>query len=116
MLKQIHLLARGALALVVLLTSVHMAVARGAPMPAGTMVICAGQGVITVFVDDEGNPVGAPHICPDCALSLFSVPVAEGLGLRREEVWTRIAPVGYEVRSVECLRAMPRARGPPGLV
>jgi hypothetical protein len=53
------------------LTSQTMAVARGAPAPAGTMVLCTGTGPVTVLIDADGEPTGAVHICPDCALGLF---------------------------------------------
>lgn len=60
------------LALVLVLTGQSMAMARGAPGPAGEMVICTGQGIVSITVDENGDPVGPPHICPDCALSLFA--------------------------------------------
>lgn len=65
------------LAVIVAFSSVQMAVARGQAAPAGSMVICAGQGFVTVLVDAEGQPTGAVHLCPDCALSLFSAPLPE---------------------------------------
>lgn len=62
-----------ALALVLLLTAQSMAVARGAPEVAGQMVLCSGSGPVTVYMDTEGQPTAAPHICPECALSFFGI-------------------------------------------
>ena len=61
----------GALALILVLTSGAMAVARGQTMAAGSIVICAGAGPVSIPVDAEGNPTGPAHICPDCALGLL---------------------------------------------
>ena len=56
-------------------TSQSMAVARGAAAATGQMVICTGSGTTTVYTDAEGVPTTAPHICPDCIVSLaFSAP------------------------------------------
>ncbi|NNE50983.1 MAG: hypothetical protein HKN30_01095 [Sulfitobacter sp.] len=58
------------IALTLALTSQSMAVARGASAAAGQMVICTGTGPQAVYVDAEGQPTSAPHICPDAALEL----------------------------------------------
>ncbi|SLN59071.1 hypothetical protein PEL8287_03184 [Roseovarius litorisediminis] len=61
-----------ALCLMLAITSHSAAVARGAPGPAGQMVLCTGTGPVTVLVDAQGQPTGAVHICPDYALALFA--------------------------------------------
>lgn len=35
---------------------------------AGRMVICTGDGVISIYVNAEGEPVTPDHICPDCVV------------------------------------------------
>jgi len=66
-----------ALVAVMVLTSQSMAVARGAAMDAkGQIVLCTGTGPLTVYVDEDGQPVGRPHICPDCALHVFAAIAA----------------------------------------
>lgn len=102
------------LALVLALTSLTMAVARGQAMPAGEMVICSGYGVTTVTVDAQGNPVGILHPCPKClsALALWLAPTPPA---------TPSAPLGHSrlAAPVPMLPAEatdpapPRARGPP---
>ncbi|WGW03676.1 hypothetical protein [Tropicibacter oceani] len=103
-----------ALAVLMALTSVQVAVARGASPAVGTMVICLGQTVVTVAVDSDGQPTkGTTHLCPDVALSLF---VAEGGGFVPASPvpsWVRLP------RDIAAFRGVGRdaptalARGPP---
>ncbi|MBR9650977.1 hypothetical protein IT775_07580 [Thalassobius aquimarinus] len=103
------------LALMLTLTGQSMAVARGMPNAAGEIVLCAGSGPISVLVDEDGQPVGRPHICPDCALSIFAFhdqppvhftrPLGQAITLRIDT--GRSMPVGGAVPAI--------ARGPPVL-
>lgn len=63
------------LCLMLVVTGQAMASQRGAAAATGQMVICIGLETVTVYVDDEGNPVSAPHMCPDCILHLISGPL-----------------------------------------
>jgi hypothetical protein len=70
----VRLISSLALALMLALTSQSMAVARGASAATGQMVLCTGAGPVAVYVDAQGQPTSAPHICPDSALNvLFEV-------------------------------------------
>ena len=102
------------LALVMVLTSQTMAVARGMELPSGEMVLCIGDGSVTVYVDADGQPVDAPHYCPDCAaagspavLTPSFVPNLRPLG---RGVAMRIDP-GVVFTTGEAVPAS--ARGPP---
>lgn len=97
--------------------SVSMAVARGqaAALPHGTaVVICTGYGVMTITLDDQGNPIGPVHPCPECLAGLTTYlppgPIAfdraQGLG----EKLSATAPTPPP-RSAA--RLITRARGPP---
>ena len=58
---------------VMLVTAQAMAVARGTTRDAaGAMVLCTGSGPVTVFYDENGEPIGPSHLCPDCALSVVA--------------------------------------------
>ncbi len=58
------------------LTSQSLALARGQTHVAGQMILCIGQDTIVVLIDEQGNPVEHPHICPDCTSSLIAaVPI-----------------------------------------
>lgn len=81
------------LSLVLLVTSHSAAVARGAPHAVDQMVICSGTTVVVVYVDAEGQPITAPHLCPDCALHLLAtvsppgavpIPLYNSMQLRRQ--------------------------------
>lgn len=59
-------------ALALILTGSAAMQMRAAPAPLGQMVICTGQGAITVPMDAEGQPTGARHPCPDCMVHALS--------------------------------------------
>ena len=101
------------LSLTLVLTGNAMAQARTMTSPTGEIVLCTGTGPIVVTVDENGQPTGKPHICPDCALSLlagFTNPLATP-----EHVLTGGERLSYTHVSVpprlRILRAS--ARGPP---
>jgi hypothetical protein len=102
-----------ALAFVLTLTAQNMALARSAPDPAGRMVLCTGMGPVTVLVDAEGQPTGAVHICPDCALSLFQMAAAEAVVLLRPTTWTIAQHIDLQSKKFGLTRLPARARGPP---
>lgn len=101
------------MALVLVLTGQSMAIARGTPGPSGQIELCTGTGPVMVSVDENGQPVGPPHICPDAATALFAAhwdgdtrtarPVARALVLRP----AGLAPV------IAAQSPAPQARGPP---
>lgn len=90
-----------------------MAIARGTPSASGEVILCTGTGPVSVLVDENGQPVGKPHICPDCALSVFAAlgedppqvlrPVG-GVSTLRIEIGTH----GVDGQSIPA-----KARGPP---
>ncbi|HMQ39832.1 MAG TPA: hypothetical protein PKC09_01045 [Paracoccus sp. (in: a-proteobacteria)] len=65
-------LLRAFLIVVLLLTSQGLAAARGQSRVAGEMVFCAGGELVTLLVDDRGEPVEHVMVCPDMALNLMS--------------------------------------------
>jgi hypothetical protein len=65
------------LAFVLVLTGQSMAVARGAAPAVGQMVLCIGNGSVVVYMDESGAPTAAPHVCPDCTLTMVEPRAAE---------------------------------------
>ena len=69
-----RLLSLTTLCLALVAGSLSMAVARGqaVAMTKGgtTLVICMGTGVKTITLDDQGNPIGPSHPCPECLAGL----------------------------------------------
>ena len=105
------------LALVMLLTSGAMAVARGQAYDvAGQIVLCSGHGIVVVLLDAEGDPVARPHLCPDCMLS-SSDP---GAGPLPAAAPIRVEPVAFSALAVPAhgIARLPtaHARAPPASV
>ena len=71
MIVQLRCFLPYALSLLLVLTGQGVAASRGVDRVVGQMVLCTGNGPVVVYVDAEGQPTGAPHYCPDYALSLL---------------------------------------------
>ncbi|MBY6048036.1 hypothetical protein [Vannielia litorea] len=103
----------GLMLAVLLLAGQALAVARGEAPAAMQMVLCTGFGTQVVHVDAEGNPVSAPHLCPDGLTAMVEahvpppavVPVARALG--------PVEPAAAPVAVARLARAVFEARGPP---
>ena len=104
------------LVLMLALTSLHMAVARGQGAAVSEMALCLGGSMVVVPVDAQGNPTGPGHVCPDCALSFIVFdPASADLGPAHIPRLTVVRPVA--ARLVVARRVMrPAARAPPKLL
>lgn len=104
------------LTLVLILTSLSFAAARGTNPDAGTeIVICSGVGMTTITIGPDGQPVEKTHICPDGA-TIFAADFALP-GLERPESLltahlVMAVPLPVAARKV----LSPSARGPPAPV
>lgn len=101
------------LALLLAVTGMTMAVARGQTRIAGEIVICSGYGLTTITVDQNGNPVEEVQICPDMALGLMAAlahaPLVVERPAGRVSDLILVDPRLLHSRSY----AVARARGPP---
>lgn len=101
------------LALLLAVTSMTMAVARGQTRVAGEIVICSGYGLTTISVDEFGNEVTEVQICPDMALGLLAAvahaPLIVERPAGRASDLILVEPRLLQVRSFVTVRA----RGPP---
>ncbi len=104
------------LSLLLAVTSVTMAVARGQTRVAGEIVICSGYGLTTISVDEFGNEVTQVQICPDMALGLLAAVAHTPLIVERPagRVSDLILVEPRLLHSRSFVTA--RARGPPVLV
>lgn len=110
-----HPLTGVLMALMLVLTGQSMAIARGTPGPSGEMVLCTGTGPITVLVDENGQPVGQAHICPDCAFAFFAAHWdAPDLPPRPAARHVPLRP-GTQAVLRAAQAPAPQARGPPVL-
>ncbi len=101
------------LCLFLALTSVTLAVARGAAEPVGQMVLCTGEGTRTVLVDAKGQPATPPHICPDCLLAFYADAPRPPLAPSRDAAATACQPFNGARHGTSLARPTPLARAPP---
>ena len=101
------------LCLFLALTSVTLAVARGAGQPVGTIVICGAEGPRSVPVDAHGTPTDPPHVCPDCLLALFAAEPRDPLPVRRAAYVTARRPFADATHPIPLARPAMLARAPP---
>jgi len=88
------------LAVVLVLTGQSMVVARGAAAATGQVEICIGADIVKVYVDRDGQPTQAPHICPDCVLSFADV-VAPVVVLPPQTVGTALYHLPHSPADIE---------------
>lgn len=94
-------------------TSVTMAAARGMVATGQAVVICSGYGVVTILVDDKGEPVGTVHPCPDCVAQLLvDLPPQAAVVAWPVTPARAVVAEPCEVR-VACAHVRPAARAPP---
>jgi hypothetical protein len=106
------------LCLALVVGSMSMAVARGqaAAMSKGgtTIVFCSGYGVLSITLDDQGNPVGPVHPCPECLAGLAAYLPPDGPAIAAlTSPSERVVIIGPHVRLRLADVPVKRARGPP---
>lgn len=105
-----------ALALLIVVTSQQLAIARGQPHAMGQVEICSGDGIIVMTLDADGNPVGPAHICPDAALNLItgftfeSPEITPVIHMRRAVYLAEFADQNSVIHTISS------ARDPPDLI
>ena len=107
--------ASALLALILMVSSLQMAIARHALMPVDHMVICSGEGAYTIAIDAEGNPTGEVHYCPECiasALTAIETSAPEVAAVNAAKPLTLETPAP-SLPVVQAACAPPQARGPP---
>jgi len=104
------------LALVIGITSVQLAAARGHTPAAGTRVICTGSGPVHVLVDKDGAPTDGLMLCPEKALSFLAHVEMAAPVPARSDAWFALW-LG-QTRRVAQFSIVPdhHARGPPASV
>ncbi|MBC7133408.1 MAG: hypothetical protein H5U16_09925 [Roseovarius sp.] len=101
------------LCVLVALTSVTLAVARGTPQPVGQIVLCTGEGTRSVFIGADGAPVPAPHVCPDCLPAFHATAPQDALPLRHEPLSDALYPLAGASHVTTPPPPPLRARAPP---
>lgn len=102
------------LSLALALSGVTPARAHAAAPGLHEVVICSGDGTVTLTLDAEGNPAGPPLPCPDCiaglAAALPEKPAAPPDRLQPSEQSLLLPPDTSRAATRPYTR---RARGPP---
>lgn len=104
------------LSLVLAVTSVTFAAARVQAAELTQIVICAQGAARLVTLDAAGNPVEAPHHCPDCLAALPPPPSAVVLGLYSPVPRAVVVLPAQGQAAPARAASTPLARGPPRLV
>ncbi|PVA11278.1 hypothetical protein DC366_05930 [Pelagivirga sediminicola] len=111
--RPVRTITAASLTLILLLTGQAMAQLRAAPGPTGAMILCTGTGPVRVLTGEDGAPVDAPHVCPDCLMAALAGILPQSLltervpRMARMRAWHRegACPVRPAIR--------PSARSPP---
>lgn len=103
----------GLTAVILAATSLTMAVARGQTRIAGEIVICSGYGITTISVDENGDPVGPVHICPDMVLGMMAALEVPAPDLSRPEGSVSRLMATETALPLTRSAPAPRARDPP---
>ena len=101
------------LALMLALTSQSMAVARGSAAAADQVVLCTGNGPVAIYIDAEGNPTTAPHICPDSALNVLVEPSIKDLDWSVVTADSEVAKMPAPIQFSQHRVGIPQSRAPP---
>jgi hypothetical protein len=102
------------LAVVLLVSAVAAGAARGQTRVAGQIVICSGAGVVTLWVDADGQPVPHQSACPDCVMTALAAVWAGPAGPVVPLHALRAEPrARADAADLSARRVMPPARGPP---
>lgn len=105
-----------ALAAIIALTAQSGAVARMMPDATGQIVICTGSGPMMVYTDENGEPTSAPHVCPDCTMSLIVALTDQEKSLAATGDWSRETASSLVAGRIVVKFGTPSARGPPLMI
>lgn len=104
------------LSLCLVLASVALAAARGQADPATAAVICSGFGTHVIYLDEDGNPVTGPTLCPDGVTAFVVGASADPVVEEPTALWFALLQVEPASCAPEPLFQSPPARGPPTLI
>ena len=106
------------LSLLLAVTSVTMAVARGQEPMGQTLTLCTEDGTTTVTLDANGNPVSAHvHLCPDCLSAVTSADLPGPLALPARPLGrATLLPLPQPRILASLARQTAHARDPPAFL
>ncbi|WP_301045907.1 hypothetical protein [Vannielia sp.] len=76
-------------------------------------VLCTGMGTQVIYLDAEGNPVSAPHLCPDGVAAMVAGFAPAPAAVLPEQRLVALVVSAPAVPKARLLRRVFEARGPP---
>jgi hypothetical protein len=115
MVRHVSPLTAIVLGLVLAMTSVSMAVARGGMSLSGAMILCIDASQETVLLGPDGEPIEVQHPCPDCTMGALALTDPAPL---TAPVWrmARLYARPFALHIHETAVEGGQARGPPSLI
>lgn len=105
-----------ALSLCLVLASFALAMARGQAEPTYEAVICSGFGTHVVYLDEDGNPVLGPTLCPD-GVTAFATDIAVAAAPQGvSDAWQTLSREIADHSLPSRTKISSPARGPPPLI
>ena len=104
------------LSLCLVLASIALAAARGQADPATAAVICSGFGTHVIYLDEKGNPVTGPTLCPDGVAAFVVGASANPVVEEPTPVWMAVVQIEPACCEPDPVFQSPPARGPPTLI
>lgn len=104
----------GALVVLMLMTSMAMAMGQMRSAAVGEMVLCTGHGAEIVLIDAQGQPTKAKTQCPEClAAQMLLQAAAPTVTIPAEHSFTAVASVAQVETKAQNRAEGNGARAPP---
>jgi hypothetical protein len=101
---------------VLTLTGHSMALARGSTGTAGFIELCVGTEPVVIAIDENGEPTGESHICPEFSLMLQTLVETAPL-IEAQAEFTNAYLCSYANPLLDAAAFVsPSARAPPVLI
>ncbi|MEO0390723.1 MAG: hypothetical protein AAF218_07250 [Pseudomonadota bacterium] len=97
----------------IVVTAQAFAAARATEDPSGRMVLCVGTTIMVVLTDADGQPMQAPHLCPDATMLAPTQAASAALNAPETLSFAGVLPVPPMQARDFTLAYNPR--GPPGV-
>ena len=110
----LRLVAAGMLSVLLAVSSITFALARGQHHGLYEVVICTGSASATILVDAGGQPARPMPFCPECLGPTLALADAAAQPLAPQAMAFRLC-VPRSVVASEPWQPQPKARGPPSV-
>ncbi|WP_420396905.1 hypothetical protein [Nioella sp.] len=103
------------LALMLAMTSVSMAVARGGMSMTGSMILCIDADQQVVPLGPDGEPMETTHACPDCTIGTLALTEPQPLDAPEWHM-AQLCVRPFALNIHETTVQGGQGRGPPSLI